>query len=102
MNQHAKRRVLHTGALLASGVVAASQARDLAAYEVPIPLLVVCSLALFCVLHQVTRDLVGRFIQDRFACPDCDFTVVLGRADAGDAAWWRQRAADHPHHGFVH
>lgn len=98
MNQHTKRRVLHLCAVAASGLIAASNARDLADYDVPIPLVAVCALAIFCVLHQLACDLVDRFVSDRFACSDCDFTVTLSGADAGDVARWRETAADHPHH----
>lgn len=98
MNQHTKHRVLRTVAALVCGVVAAVNVRDLAEYEVPLPLLLVCGLAIFATLHHVAAELVDQLTTDRFTCEDCDFAVALNSADTDEIARWRQVADNHPHH----
>ncbi|MGH4027840.1 hypothetical protein ACQB60_02750 [Actinomycetota bacterium Odt1-20B] len=73
---------------------------QLAAYHVPVLLLISCALAtvssVLCVLGQAKEALTS--VVHRCPADDCDFEVRVSDGDAAESRRWQEIAADHPHH----
>ncbi|WP_274916543.1 hypothetical protein [Streptomyces sp. WZ-12] len=72
----------------------------LAAYHVPLSLIVSCAMACLATTVWVVGTLVDLLGSTTYRCadPDCAFTVRVRRSDAAENRRWQETAAEHPTH----
>ncbi|WP_411130482.1 hypothetical protein [Streptomyces sp. x-19] len=83
---------------------AVSIGTKLAAYGVPLSLIVACALACLATTVWVVELLIKAFASTTYRCPDpaCDFTVRIRHVDAAENRRWQETAAEHPAHLYRH
>ncbi|WP_405778336.1 hypothetical protein [Streptomyces sp. NBC_00859] len=93
------RRLVLPAALLAGAAVAVVNGLRLAAYSVPLPVVVTCSIAAFSVVVASVLHLAIAALTTTHRCREagCDFRVQLRNADAVENRRWQEIAARHPH-----
>ncbi|MFF2809354.1 hypothetical protein ACFVT2_19665 [Streptomyces sp. NPDC058000] len=79
---------------------AVSIGSKLAAYDVPLSLIVSCALACLATTVWVVELLTRAFASTTYRCPDpaCSFTVRVQHVDAAENRRWQETAAEHPTH----
>lgn len=95
-----RHRVLNTGAVAVSTVLALAIGVRLSGYGVPVSLLLACCLACLATFSGLFFRLIGAWATTTHRCsrPGCDFRVSLTHADSAEDRRWQEIAARHPHH----
>ena len=97
-----RRRLVTTGAVVASGVLAVSIGVRLSGYGVPLPLLLACCTSCLATFTSLAFHVADAAATTVHRCPDrgCDFRVRLTGTDAAESRRWQEIAATHPHRGL--
>ncbi|MEU3860480.1 hypothetical protein AB0F03_24455 [Streptomyces sp. NPDC028722] len=95
-----RQRVVTTGAVAFSTVLALAIGVRLSGYGVPLTLLLACCLACLATFSGLFFRLISAWATTTHRCPrpGCDFRVSLTPTDSAQDRRWQEIAARHPHH----
>ncbi|MGG2461734.1 hypothetical protein ACO0M4_18270 [Streptomyces sp. RGM 3693] len=102
MSRKTVSRLVVTVAVVLGVADAVSIGSKLAAYDVPLSLIVACALACLATTVWAVDLLTKAFASTTYRCPDpaCSFTVRVRHVDAVENRRWQETAAEHPSHHY--
>ena len=95
-----RHRILVTGAVAVSALLAASIGVRLAGYGVPFALLLACGLSCMATFSRLFFHVIDAWSTTTHRCTrrGCDFRVRLTHTDAAESRRWQEVAGAHPDH----
>ncbi|MER6047561.1 hypothetical protein ABT168_08860 [Streptomyces sp. NPDC001793] len=102
MSRKTVSRLVLTVSVVVGVANAVSIGTKLAAYDVPLSLLVDCTLACLASTVWLVAGLTTAFASTTYRCtePGCDFTVRVRHGDAAENRRWQETVAEHPTHPY--
>ncbi|MFE6691045.1 hypothetical protein ACFVFQ_31835 [Streptomyces sp. NPDC057743] len=100
MDRKTAKRLVQSLSVVLGMINAIVLGSQLAAYHVPLSLLVSCALAWLASTVWFVEALIKAFDTTTYRCPepDCAFTVRVRHSDAAESRRWQETAAEHPTH----
>ncbi|WP_369359575.1 hypothetical protein [Streptomyces sp. cg2] len=100
MSRKTVSRLVLTVSVVVGVANAVSIGTKLAAYDVPLSLIVTCAMACLTSTVWVVGTLVDLLGSTTYRCtePGCDFTVRVRHGNAAENRRWQETAAEHPTH----
>ncbi|MFD8391188.1 hypothetical protein ACFV2N_18815 [Streptomyces sp. NPDC059680] len=96
-----RHRILVSGSVIASAVLAGVIGVRLSGDGVPLALLVACCTSCLATFSSLLFRVIDAWSTTTHRCtrPGCDFRVRLTGVDAAENRRWQEIAAHHPHRG---